>query len=314
MNAASDDGYTITLGFFDDLGYSYTAKFALKEIADNDGAYSIQLTDIIDSDSQSILLDGDGNITQDAFNSFPEATRNAIYAAAGLDPAAGFPTTAEGLAALTNATCNSLFQANQIVFDRNEGQFVSINDPSTADNDTAMLNISSLLTGHFSADGNVSNFENISIDFSATLNYNNGGTSTIKMLAGDTQGDGKGKKLGALSGITVSDDGRIYGSYDNGNTVLLCQISVAQFANASGLEKVGNNCYQTTLNSGEFDGIGVDISADGSAISTGELEMSNVDLSSQFTDMIVTQRGFQANSRVITTSDTLLEELINLKR
>ena len=177
-----------------------------------------------------------------------------------------------------------------------------------------MLNISSLLTGHFSADGNVSNFENISIDFSATLNYNNGGTSTIKMLAGDTQGDGKGKKLGALSGITVSDDGRIYGSYDNGNTVLLCQISVAQFANASGLEKVGNNCYQTTLNSGEFDGIGVDISADGSAISTGELEMSNVDLSSQFTDMIVTQRGFQANSRVITTSDTLLEELINLKR
>ncbi|MDY2590396.1 MAG: flagellar hook-basal body complex protein [Agathobacter sp.] len=312
--AASDDGYTITLGFFDDLGYSYTAKFALKEIADNDGAYSIQLTDIIDSDSQSILLDGDGNITQDAFNSLPEATRNAIYAAAGLDPAAGFPTTAEGLAALTNATCNSLFQANQIVFDRNEGQFVSINDPSTADNDTAMLNISSLLTGHFSADGNVSNFENISIDFSATLNYNNGGTSTIKMLAGDTQGDGKGKKLGALSGITVSDDGRIYGSYDNGNTVLLCQISVAQFANASGLEKVGNNCYQTTLNSGEFDGIGVDISADGSAISTGELEMSNVDLSSQFTDMIVTQRGFQANSRVITTSDTLLEELINLKR
>ena len=94
----------------------------------------------------------------------------------------------------------------------------------------------------------------------------------------------------------------------------MCQISVAQFANASGLEKVGNNCYQTTLNSGEFDGIGIEITADGSKISTGELEMSNVDLSAQFTDMIITQRGFQANSRVITTSDTLLEELINLKR
>ena len=124
------------------------------------------------------------------------------------------------------------------------------------------------------------------------------------------QGDGKGKALGALTGITVSDDGKIYGSYDNGNTVLLCQIAVAQFANASGLEKIGDNCYQSTLNSGEFDGIG----ADGGSISSGELEMSNVDLSSQFTDMIVTQRGFQANSRVITTSDTLLEELINLKR
>ena len=80
------------------------------------------------------------------------------------------------------------------------------------------------------------------------------------------------------------------------------------------LKKIGDDCYQSTLNSGEFDGIGVEISADGGSISSGELEMSNVDLSSQFTDMIVTQRGFQANSRVITTSDTLLEELINLKR
>lgn len=77
---------------------------------------------------------------------------------------------------------------------------------------------------------------------------------------------------------------------------------------------MGDNCYQTTLNSGDFDGIGVEISGDGSSIASGQLEMSNVDLSSQFTDMIVTQRGFQANSRVITTSDTLLEELINLKR
>ena len=89
---------------------------------------------------------------------------------------------------------------------------------------------------------------------------------------------------------------------------------MAQFANASGLEKVGDNCYKTTLNSGEFDGIGVEISADGSSMSSGELEMSNVDLSTEFTQMIITQRGFQANSRVITTSDTLLEELVNLKR
>ena len=88
----------------------------------------------------------------------------------------------------------------------------------------------------------------------------------------------------------------------------------AQFANASGLEKIGDNCYQTTLNSGEFDGVGVAVDADGSKINSGQLEMSNVDLSGQFTDMIITQRGFQANSRVITVSDTLLEELINLKR
>ena len=166
-----------------------------------------------------------------------------------------------------------------------------------------------------SASKNGSKFSDIDVDFSKSMNYNNNGTSTIGGMNGDIKdGSGKGKALGALTGISVNDDGKIYGSYDNGNTVLLCQISVAQFANASGLEKVGDNCYQTTLNSGGFDGIGVEISGDGSSIASGQLEMSNVDLSSQFTDMIVTQRGFQANSRVITTSDTLLEELINLKR
>ena len=95
---------------------------------------------------------------------------------------------------------------------------------------------------------------------------------------------------------------------------MLGQIAVAVFANPAGLEKVGENCYQTTLNSGEFDGIGQDISADGGKMTSGVLEMSNVDLSTEFTEMITTQRGFQANSRIITTSDTLLEELINLKR
>ncbi len=72
--------------------------------------------------------------------------------------------------------------------------------------------------------------------------------------------------------------------------------------------------YSTTQNSGDFDGIGIDPSQGGGGITTGILEMSNVDLSQQFTDMITTQRGFQANSRIITTSDSLLEELINLKR
>jgi flagellar hook protein FlgE len=68
------------------------------------------------------------------------------------------------------------------------------------------------------------------------------------------------------------------------------------------------------LNSGEFDGIGVDVTADGGSMLTGQLEMSNVDLAQEFTSMITTQRGFQANSRIITVSDTMLEELTNLKR
>ena len=197
----------------------------------------------------------------------------------------------------------------ELIFDTNEGSFISIGGE-----DAVTLKMSKILSNTINQEtGRMSNFEDISVDFSSVLNLNNGGTSTMGALKG-IDGDGSGKKLGALTGISVDESGRVYGSYDNGNTTLLCQIAVAQFSNASGLEKIGDNCYQTTLNSGDFDGIGVEVSADGSSISTGELEMSNVDLSAQFTDMIITQRGFQANSRVITTSDTLLEELINLKR
>lgn len=92
------------------------------------------------------------------------------------------------------------------------------------------------------------------------------------------------------------------------------QIAVASFANPAGLEKLGNNLFGATMNSGSFDGIGKDITANGDSMTTGVLEMSNVDLAYEFTEMITTQRGFQANSRIITTSDTMLEELINLKR
>lgn len=157
-------------------------------------------------------------------------------------------------------------------------------------------------------------YETINIDFSTSTNFNNNGTSTISADPGDTKGIGTGRKLGAMSGISIQNDGMIYASYDNGQTRLLGQIAVAEFTNASGLQKEGDNLYSATLNSGEFDGIGVDISANGGYMETGVLEMSNVDLSAEFTDMITAQRGFQANSRIITVSDTLLEELVNLKR
>ena len=158
--------------------------------------------------------------------------------------------------------------------------------------------------------------QTINLDFSKTLNYDNAGQSTIGADRGTAADStvGAGKALGALTGVSVSENGQIFGAYDNGNTVLLGQIAVAQFANASGLESLGDNCYGTTLNSGDFDGIGVEVTADGGSMSTGQLEMSNVDLAQEFTDMITTQRGFQANSRIITVSDTMLEELTNLKR
>ena len=287
---AADTGRIITIGFFDDLGYNYTAKFGIKK-TNTDGTYDVTLKDIVDSKGNSIFdVDKDGNfITSQG----PNGQTMYSYKGRAVDP-------------------QTIFEDASLVFDQSEGTFTSISSANSPAAKTINLNLSVLNTQDASING--SNFRNIEVDFSKSMNYNNNGTSTIGGMNGDLQGDGKGKALGALTGITVSDDGKIYGSYDNGNTVLLCQIAVAQFANASGLEKIGDDCYQSTLNSGEFDGIGVEISADGGSISSGELEMSNVDLSSQFTDMIVTQRGFQANSRVITTSDTLLEELINLKR
>lgn len=158
------------------------------------------------------------------------------------------------------------------------------------------------------------NFSDITIDLSECTNYDNKGTSTIGATSGALDGPGTGRRLGDMIGVYIQKDGMIYASYDNGMTKLLGQIATAAFANASGLEKEGDNLYSATLNSGEFDGIGVDITAGGGYMSTGQLEMSNVDLSSEFTEMITTQRGFQANSRIITVSDTLLEELTNLKR
>lgn len=162
-------------------------------------------------------------------------------------------------------------------------------------------------------DDNPIPFSDIQIDFSTLKNLANGASCTAAMEAG-SEGVGEGKRVGTMIGLSVDQSGKIYGSYSNGDTALLGQIAVARFANASGLESIGNNCYKTTMNSGQFDGIGVEMDSDGSTIDSGVLEMSNVDLSQEFTQMITTQRGFQANSRVISTSDGILEELVNLKR
>lgn len=123
-----------------------------------------------------------------------------------------------------------------------------------------------------------------------------------------------GREPGTLTGMSVAADGSIVGQYSNGETRMIAKIPVAFFSNPAGLEKAGNNLFQATLNSGAFDGVGADVTAGGGSLIGGALEMSNVDLSSEFTEMITTQRGFQANSRTITTSDEMIQELVNLKR
>ena len=152
----------------------------------------------------------------------------------------------------------------------------------------------------------------VQVDFSSLTCYGN--ESTIDCVRGDKNGEGAGKAVGTMISVGVQTDGKIVAAYSNGDNEVIGQIAVANFSNPAGLEKVGDNLFAATLNSGEFNGIGEDVTAGGGSISSGTLEMSNVDLSTEFTDMIVTQRGFQANSRIITTSDTMIEELLSLKR
>jgi flagellar hook protein FlgE len=117
-----------------------------------------------------------------------------------------------------------------------------------------------------------------------------------------------------FTNISIGKDGRISGINQNGDLMDIGMIPLVMFVNAPGLDRVGDNLYLESTNSGDplyrraagNDGAG--------NIKSGALEMSNVDLSKEFTEMIITQRGFQANSRIITVSDTLLEELVNLKR
>jgi flagellar hook protein FlgE len=122
-----------------------------------------------------------------------------------------------------------------------------------------------------------------------------------------------GSAAGKLESYTLGNDGSLIGSFSNGVKQVLAKIALANFTNPSGLEKTGGSSYVATANSGGVQLGGAGDSGIGS-LSGGSLEMSNVDLSQEFTNLIVAQRGFQANARIITTSDEVLQELGNLKR
>lgn len=285
-NVTSSDGRVVNLEFYDNKGYKYTARFTLHDADTNkdDGMFYMQLEDILDSNGKSVT-DSAGNKIVDSIK---------LTDAAGTDASA--PT--------------SVTRGTYIQYDVDNGSFINVGKASgdTATQTSIVLNFSGI-TMEFP------NFKDITIDFSSTSNVNNNKTTTFEAVRGDAKsGNGAGRKTGEMSGINIQKDGKIYASYDNGQSRLLGQIAVANFANPSGLAKEGDNLYSATMNSGEFNGIGDDITEDGGYMNTGVLEMSNVDLSQEFTEMITTQRGFQANSRIITVSDTLLEELTNLKR
>lgn len=152
--------------------------------------------------------------------------------------------------------------------------------------------------------------EDITVDFSSMTAY--GSSTSIAANPGSAANLGAGKAVGTMTTYGISENGSVVASYTNGDVVIIGQLATAHFSNAAGLEKVGNNMFGETLNSGDLTIQTID--AAGETMTGGAVEMSNVDLASEFTDMIVTQRGFQANSRIITTSDSMIEELLSLKR
>ena len=151
--------------------------------------------------------------------------------------------------------------------------------------------------------GNGAAAQQVSMNLAAVTQY--AGTSTISATS-------DGNAAGTLSSVSIDSSGVITGTYTNNVRRVEAQIAMAQFNNPSGLTKMGGNLYQESNNSGTRTVSGAaDI---GTELTTSALEMSNVDIADQFSDMIITQRGFQSNSKIITVSDEMLETLINMKR
>ena len=153
------------------------------------------------------------------------------------------------------------------------------------------------------SNGNGASDQQVTISFNSLTQYAN--SSTINA-------ETDGYASGTLDTVTIDESGTVVGTYTNGVLRKEAQIAVAQFTNAPGLTKKGNSLYVESNNSGTPN-IGT-AEGFGATITASALEMSNVDVAEEFSNMIITQRGFQSNSKIITVSDEMLENLINMKR
>ncbi len=320
-----DSGKVATISFYDKLGQLFTAKLLIvkpdtgEETPDQDNpltSYRVYLGDVMDENGNSIFVrevtGDDGAVTYESTGVKVtlggvtyEVDEGSINAETGkFTTLTGGGTDAATLnfnmktgdffsAANTGVPEDSQYATTNILFSIDASEAVGIDNTFDAYSEDT-------------PDGG------ILIDVSSLTQYSS--MSNITYTKGDKlEAKGAGNIAGEMKGISIDEDGYVYGTYNNGSKKCLAQIAVATFNNPSGLEAVGNSLFAQTLNSGTFDGVGEAVSISGS-FTVGALEMSNVDLASEFTTMITTQRGFQANSRIITTTDSMLEELVNLKR
>lgn len=208
----------------------------------------------------------------------------------------------------------ALFNAEGQVID-----FVDVNtDPTTWDaQDATTTDLNAVASGALTLDLNGA--DDLSLTIDRKMFFQNGDTTkTATFTQYSQETDAKtvafnGNSAGSISSFNISSKGEVVGVFTNGERQTLGTITLADFDNPAGLEKVGNNMFINTNNSGTPK-YGQPSTGSFGAINPGALEMSNVDLAKEFTEMITTQRGFQANSRVISTSDEILQELVNLKR
>ncbi len=303
LNALTNPEHTTSMSFYDSLGNSYTVDIQLT-YNETDEAWDINMADqaYVNGDREkplrvSVTAGTPATLTFEE-TQYTDPTNNATYA--GSDRAQAYISVgnaikfdADGKVDLENSTASGGVESDffNITIDANDN-----------------LPVDATFGGSQSkpSDKNQTDPNSVSIDFGDLTGFNEKESASATSLDGNS--------AGTLANMSIGQDGTVYGLYTNGQTRPIAMIPIANFANPGGLEKVGSSLFVATANSGEFDGVGIEVGVTGGNMMGGTLEMSNVDLSTEFTEMITTQRGFQANSRTITTSDEILQELVNLKR
>ncbi|WAH99077.1 flagellar hook protein FlgE [Arthrobacter sp. MMS18-M83] len=272
-----------------------------------------------DMDAAGRLVSPDGGILQGW-----SAANGAVNVGGPIGPIALSPNTTAAAVATTKTSLDGNLPSDAVVGTSVERQ-VKVYDADGASR-------SLTLTFSRSAAGwDVAGADANGATGNSTLAFTNGaltsgGTMTVGGITVDmssvtgfaamstlTVGSQNGSEAGKLESFTLGGDGSLIGSFSNGSKQVLARVALARFTNPGGLEKAGNSTYVASANSGTAQ-LGAPGDAGIGTLTAGSLEMSNVDLSQEFTNLIVAQRGFQANARIITTSDEVLQELSNLKR
>ena len=297
------NGKKLTFSFYDELGQEYTVKMNLYRNgsgttgtgtdAQATSVYSVTLADVTDADGNSIFVK---KTVANGATSY-SSTKVKINLG-GVEYTIANETT-DINQKTGEFTITGTGTVPTLSFIAETGDFSTVSDANIPNTSTDwgkslvfQVTDAGTLDNTFTQYVPATDSGGVKVDFSSLTQYSSSGVSSTSYSKGSTKGLGTGNTAGEMSGISIDDKGMIYGTYNNGSKKLLAQIAVATFSNPSGLEAEGDSLFSATLNSGTFDG----------------------DLAAEFTSMITTQRGFQANSRIITTSDTMLEELVNLKR